>query len=93
MLAKAKSDYVWLLLTKVDTGRVFPSAHRSHDHASRLQNNPSWQRKKVQMLVSIRRSDGSLEGCIGKNRVDMKLLYAQPDKFAQQGGVADMRLR
>ena len=93
MLAKAKSEYVWLLLTKVDTGRVLPSLHRSHDYAPRLQNSPSWQRKKVQMLVSIRRSDGSLEGCIGKNRVDMKLLYAQPDRFAQQGGVADIRLR
>ena len=27
MLAKAKSEYVWLLLTKVDTGRVLPSLH------------------------------------------------------------------
>lgn len=93
ILTKAQTEYVWLLLTKVDTSHLFPVAHRSYDHSSRWQSNSVWARKKVQMLVSIRRSDGFMEGCLGTNRVDMKLLYAQPDRFSQQGMIADIRLR
>lgn len=93
MLTKAQNEYVWLLLTTVDSSHSFPVAHRSYNHSFRWQSNSVCARKKVQMLVSIRRSDGFMEGCVGKNRVDMKLLYAQPDRFSQHGMIADIRLR
>lgn len=76
----AATDYIWVRLARVAVGAV-----------RAFKETPMEGTKDYpQLLLSIRRSDGSVEGCMGKNMSDMMLLYAQPDFISRRGGSADL---
>lgn len=78
MLSKASHEYVWLLLHSVNVS-IPPSQ-------TQLQT-------PHQLLLSVRRSDGVIEGCLGKSASDMMLMYLRPEQMSRRGGLPDISLR
>lgn len=89
MQAKAVRDYVWLLLT--------PEILCSE--GSRERERERERQRERQLLLSVRRSDGSLEGCIGqagrmgRPGADTKLVCMRPSRTSIRGLLPDISLR
>lgn len=74
MLQRASSDYVWLILRNTTF------------NGCKLEP----QTRRQQLLLSVNRNNGSVEGCLRMNYKDNMLVYLEPELICRHGGCPDV---
>lgn len=76
MMKKARKEYVWMLLRNTFDRDILDEL--------------GIPIKQQQLLLSVRRSDGVTEGCLGKNKSDMMLVFMKPVEKTLRGAFPDI---